>query len=148
MEAWRFTAWLPEDEKAEVEREVSEAAEAKVYYDELAQAVKTAAERLKTARDRLSDAKRRMDVAKVRMDRAQEQEERAKVVAGIKKQASNMGTAFDSMTKKAEEMEAQAEVHKTKSVLLTPPTNGGDPILAQALKEAAGEPEKSTQSLS
>ena len=132
----------------EVEREGAEAAEAKVYYDELASAVKTAAERLKTARDRLSDAKRRMDVAKVRMERAEEQEERAKVVAGIKKQVSTMGTAFDSMTKKAEEMEAKAEVHKEKAVLLTPPQNGGDPILAQVLKEAAGEVDKPSQSLS
>ncbi len=132
----------------EVEREGTEAAEAKVYFDELASAVKSAAERLKTARDRLSEAKRRMDVAKVRMERAEEQEERAKVVAGIKKQVSNMGTAFDSMTKKAESMEAQAEVHKTKTTLLTPSKGSEDPILAQALKEAAGETDKPSQSLS
>lgn len=145
-----LAALLGELEKMapEVEREKNEAAEAKVYYDELAQAVKTAADRLKTARARLSDAKRRMDVAKVRMDRAGEQEERAKVVAGIKKQASCVGTAFDAMTRKAEDMEAQAEVHKEKAALLTPPKGGDDPILAQALKEAAGETEAPRQSLS
>ncbi|MFP5222038.1 MAG: hypothetical protein ACLGSA_07090 [Acidobacteriota bacterium] len=122
----------------EIDREQKEADEAKVYYDELNQAVKSAAERLKTARERLSDAKRRMDVAKVRMERAQEQEERAKVVAGIKQQANNLGTAFDAMTKKAHEMESKAEVSTQKTQLLAPPKSE-DPILAQALKEAAGE---------
>jgi len=131
----------------DIDRELKEALEAKGYYDELAQAVKTASERLKTARDRLSDAKRRMDVAKVRMERAEEQEERAKVVAGIKKQADSLGTAFDAMSKKAAEMEAKTEVHTAKTQLLTPPKTE-DPYIAQALKEAAGEQAKPEQSLS
>ena len=130
----------------EVERELQEAVEAKTYYDELAQAMKDASERLKTARARLNDAKRRVDVAQVRMERAKEQEERAKVVAGIKQQASTIGTAFDAMTQKAQELEAKAEVHNTKAQLLTPPKSE-DPYLAQALKEASGEPVASKQSL-
>lgn len=130
----------------EIDREVQEATEAKGYYDELAQAVKSASERLKTARERLSDAKRRMDVAKVRMERAQEQEDRAKVVAGIKKQADSLGTAFDAMSKKAAEMEAKTEVHNQKTQLLAPP-KAEDPLIAQALKEAAGEQAKPDQSL-
>lgn len=131
----------------EVDRELKEAQEAKGYYDELAQAVKSASERLKTARERLSDAKRRMDVAKVRMERAQEQEDRAKVVAGIKKQADTIGTAFDAMTKKAQEMESKAEVSNQKTQLLTPPKTE-DPLIAQALKEAAGDKAPAEQSLS
>jgi chromosome segregation ATPase len=131
----------------EIEREAREAVEAKCYYDELAQAVKSASERLKTARERLSDAKRRMDVAKVRMERAQEQEDRAKVVAGIKKQADSLGTAFDAMSKKASEMEAKTEVANHKTQLLAPPKSE-DPILAQALKEAAGEQAAPSVSLS
>jgi len=133
-------ALLAELEKMvpEIDRELREAQEAKVYYDELAQAVKSASERLKTARERLSEAKRRMDVAKVRMERAKEQEDRAKVLAGIKQQAGNLGTAFDAMTQKAQEMEANAEVHAQKTQLLTPPKSE-DPYITQALKEAAGE---------
>ncbi|WP_243312581.1 hypothetical protein [Fundidesulfovibrio agrisoli] len=145
-----LAALLGELEKMvpEVERELREATEAKGYYDELAQAVKDASERLKTARARLSDAKRRMDAAQVRMERAKEQEERAKVVAGIKQQASTIGTAFDAMSKKAAELEAKTEVHNTKTQLLTPPKSE-DPYLAQALKEAAGEkPAAEQQSLS
>ncbi|GAB6037277.1 hypothetical protein JCM15519_18360 [Fundidesulfovibrio butyratiphilus] len=131
----------------DVERELAEAVEAKQYYDELAQAVKDASQRLKTARDRLSEAKRRMDVAKVRMDRAQEQENRAKVLAGITKQASNLGAAFDAMSQKADEMETMAQVHKEKTALLTPPQPGEDPLIAQALKEASGQQDKSQASL-
>ncbi|MFZ5428475.1 MAG: hypothetical protein ACOZEN_16045 [Thermodesulfobacteriota bacterium] len=133
-------ALLAELEKMvpEIDRELREAQEAKVYYDELAQAVKTASERLKTARERLLEAKRRMDVAKVRMERAREQEDRAKVLAGIKQQAGNLGAAFDAMTQKAREMEADAEVHAQKTQLLTPPKSE-DPYITQALKEAAGE---------
>jgi len=143
-----LAALLGELEKMvpEIDRELKEAEEAKVYYDELAQAVKTASERLKTARDRLSEAKRRMDVAKVRMERAQESEERAKVLAGIKQQAGNLGTAFDAMTQKAEEMESKAEVSSQKTQLLTPPKSE-DPYLAQALKEAQGDATPAQQSL-
>lgn len=143
-----LAALLGELEKMipEIDRELREAQEAKVYYDELAQAVKGASERLKTARERLAEAKRRMDVAKVRMERAKEQEERAKVVAGIKLQANNLGTAFDAMSKKAQELETQAEVHAQKSQLLAPP-KAEDPYIAQALKEAAGVEAQPQQSL-
>jgi phage shock protein A len=130
----------------DAEREAKEAEEAKVYYDELSQAVKDSSVRLKTARDRLSEAKRRMDVAKVRMERAEEAEDRAKVLAGIKHQANTLGTAFDAMTQQAEEMEAKAEVHKQKSQLLSP-AQSEDPLIAQALKEAAGVEAPAQQSL-
>ncbi len=128
----------------EVEREEAEAKEAKEYYDELNTAVKTASERLKTARSRLTEAKRRMDMAKVRVERAAEQEERAKSLAGIRQQADKIGTAFDAMSSKAEELERQAQVHQEKAKLLTPQKSEEDPLIAQALKEAAGAaPEQS-----
>jgi chromosome segregation ATPase len=124
----------------EVEREEAEAKEAKTYYDELNQAVKTASERLKTARARLTDAKRRMDMAKVRVERAAEQEDRAKVLSGIKQQADKLGTAFDAMTKRAEELETTARVHQEKAKLLAMPKAEEDPLIAQAMKDAAGTP--------
>lgn len=124
----------------EVEREESEAVEAKTYYDELNGAVKTAAERLKTARTRLTEAKRRMDTAKIRVERAAEQEQRSKVLSGIKQQAGKLGTAFDAMTKRAEELEIQTQVHQEKVKLLTAPKEEEDPLIAQALRDAAGTP--------
>jgi len=124
----------------EVEREEAEAAEAKTYYDELNGAVKTAAERLKTARARLTEAKRRMDTAKIRAERAEQQEERAKTLAGIKQQADKLGTAFDAMTKRAEELEAQTKVHQEKTKLLSASKEEDDPLIAQALRDAAGTP--------
>lgn len=128
----------------EVEREEAEAREAKTYYDELNQAVKTASERLKSARSRLTEARRRMDMAQIRAERAKEQEERAKVLSGIKQQADKLGTAFDAMTARAEELEMKAQVHQEKVKLLTQPKEEEDPLIAQALKDAAGvAPEKS-----
>lgn len=132
----------------DVEREESEAAEAKTYYDELNAAVKTASERLKTARARLTDAKRRMDTAKIRADRAAEQEERAKVLSGIKQQADKLGTAFDAMTKRAEELEATAQVHQEKAKLLAPAKEEEDPLIAQALRDASGTAAPQEKSLS
>lgn len=136
-----LTKLLGELEKMvpEVEREEREAVEAKGYYDELSDAVKTASERLKTARARLNDAKRRMDVAKVRAERASEQEERTKTLAGIKQQADKIGTAFDAMSKRAEEYETKAQVHQEKTKLLSQPKETDDPLIAQAMKDAAGE---------
>lgn len=132
----------------EVEREEAEAAEAKTYYEELNAAVKTASERLKTARSRLTDAKRRMDTAKIRAERAAEQEERAKSLAGIKQQADKLGTAFDAMTKRAEELETTAQVHQEKARLLAPVKEEEDPLIAKALREAAGDAPKEQASLS
>jgi len=123
----------------EVEREEREALDAKGYYDELSDAVKTASERLKAGRARLSDAKRRMDVAKVKSERAAEQEERTKVLAGITQQADKIGTAFDAMSKRAEEYETKAQVHQEKTKLLSKPKEVDDPLIAQALRDAAGE---------
>jgi chromosome segregation ATPase len=124
----------------EVEREEAEATEAKAYYDELNSAVKTASERLKSARSRLTEAKRRMDMAKIRAERAEEQEDRAKVLSGIKQQADKLGTAFDAMTSRAQELETKAQVHQEKVKLLTQPKEEEDPLIAQALKDAAGTP--------
>jgi chromosome segregation ATPase len=124
----------------EVEREEAEATEAKAYYEELNSAVKTASERLKTARSRLTEAKRRMDMAKIRAERAEEQEERAKVLSGIKQQADKLGTAFDAMSSRAKELETKAQVHQEKAKLLTQPKEEEDPLIAQALKDAAGTP--------
>jgi len=132
----------------DVEREEAEATEAKTYYDELSGAVKTASERLKTARARLTEAKRRMDTAKIRAERAEEQEEHAKVLSGIKQQADKLGTAFDAMSKRAEELETTAKVHQEKAKLLTPPKEEEDPLIAQALRDAAGTPRPEATSLS
>jgi chromosome segregation ATPase len=130
----------------EVDREAAEATEAKTYYEELNSAVKTASERLKTARARLNEAKRRMDMAEIRADRAKEQEDRAKVLSGIKQQADKLGTAFDAMSKRAEELEATAQVHQEKAKLLTPPKEEEDPLIAQAMRDAAGTPPDKTLS--
>lgn len=130
----------------EVDREEAEAVEAKTYYDELNTAVKTASERLKTARARLAEAKRRMDTAQIRAQRAEEQEERAKALAGIKQQADKLGTAFDAMSKRAEELEAKTQVHQEKTKLLTPPKDEEDPLIAQAMRDAAGTPPDKTLS--
>jgi len=122
-----------------VEREAKQADEAKGYYDDLSSAVKTASERLKTARANLSEAQRRMNSAQLQADKAAEQEARAKMLAGITKQAGAMGTALESMNKRADELEIQAAAHKEKAALLTPPKNDEDPLIAQALRDAAGE---------
>jgi chromosome segregation ATPase len=130
----------------EVDREEAEATEAKTYYDELNGAVKTASERLKTARARLTEAKRRMDTAEIRAQRAAEQEDRAKVLSGIKQQADTLGTAFDAMSKRAEALEAKAQVHQEKAKLLSPPKEEEDPLIAQAMRDAAGTPPDKTLS--
>jgi chromosome segregation ATPase len=130
-----------------VEREAREADEAKSYCDDLTSAVKTASERLKTARANLSDAQRRMNSAQLQARKAAEQEERAKMLAGITKQATTMGTALEAMTKRAEDLETQAAAHKEKAALLTPPKHDEDPLIAQALRDAAGEKPVETVSL-
>lgn len=121
----------------EVDREACEAVEAQKYYEELTEAVKSASERLKTARSRLADAQRQMQQAKVRAERAREQEERAKVVAGISRDAGSLGTAFEAMSQRARELEAQAQVHTEKARLLSTHQEE-DPLVRQALEEAKG----------
>ena len=44
------------------------------------------------------------------------------------------------MTKRAEELEAQTKVHQEKTKLLSASKEEDDPLIAQALRDAAGTP--------
>lgn len=128
--------------KEDVDRETAEAGDAKEYFDELSSAVKSAAERLKSAKANIENAKRKMATAEVRLERAREQEERTKILAGIKQDSSQIGSALDAMKRRADQMDQQAESSKIKTDLLKSPSATDDPILKQALSDVSDQPAK------
>lgn len=127
--------------KPEVVREKAEAEEAKVYFNELQEAVKAAATKFKSARSDLNKAKKQMEVAGVRMERAKEKEERVKVLNGLKTDTNKIGSALSAMQRKADEMNQKAEVATTKQSLLeTPEAKNTDDLVAEALRMSAPAP--------
>ncbi|WP_027184378.1 hypothetical protein [Desulfovibrio inopinatus] len=135
-----------EEMQPDIEREIQEAEEAKAFMQELEDVAKIAADKLKTARKTLDAAKRDMERAKIREGQAKEQSERAAELAGLRKQSDDLGSALDAMRREADKANAQADAARTKAKLLAPTKQEtvGNDALAEAMKEAAGEPAKPT----
>ncbi len=134
-----------EEMQPEIEREIQEADEAKAFMQELEELAKLSADKLKTARKSLDSAKRDMERAKIREHQAKEQSERAADLAGLRKQSDDLGSALDAMRREADSANAKADAARTKAKLLAPTKQEADnDVLAEAMKEAAGEPTQPT----
>jgi septal ring factor EnvC (AmiA/AmiB activator) len=125
--------------KPELDREVREAVEAKEFYDELMDVARITAEKVKKAREMLERAKRDMERAKMEEVRANAKAARAEKLAGIRKDASDLGIALSSMNQAAEEARAKAAASDMKAMLLSPEHDKEDPNVEAALKAVAGD---------
>ena len=124
----------------EMDKEVSEAAEAKQAWDELNSFAVEVADQLKSLRTQINEAKRNLARAEVDNQRAKEREERAKVVAGLKTSTSGFSRALGSMGNATDKLKAEADASKLRANLLTPsqPTDLAASILAGANAAPAG----------
>jgi len=125
--------------KPEMDREVQEAAEAKEFYNELMEVAKITAEKVKKAREMLDRAKRDMQRAKMEEVRANAKASRAEKLAGLRKDASDLGVALSSMNQAAEEARAKAAASDMKAKLLSPEHDKEDANIEAALKAVAGD---------
>ena len=132
----------------QVDQEKQEAEEALVYLNELEEAVKQAAANLLTARKKIESARREMARAQLEQERAKKRAEQAEVLAGIKKQSSSLGVAFDAMQKEAEKARIAATAMNAKASLLgKDPKLEADANITAALNEVKGLPDNSGKSL-
>lgn len=130
-----------EEHAPEVEREVQEAADAKVWMDEAQAVMKEMSDDLKNARKDLEAAKRDQETAKKQQQRAERLESRAKELAGIKKGASGLNTAAAAMRKNAEETRKKADAATLKANLLkSSSAEQEDDNIAKAMAAASGSP--------
>ncbi len=125
--------------KPEMEREVGEAQEARVFYEEIKDVARVTAEKVKQGRAMLERAKRDMKRAEMQEKMAQVRATRAEKLAGLRKEASELGVALSSMNKSAEEARARAAASDMKAKLLSPERQEGDPNVQAALKVVSGE---------
>ena len=112
-----------EEQQENVATEVQEAEDAKLAFKEIEEVVVTFGNKLKIARKALESAKKKMERAETQLLKAQQREEQAKELAGLKKTTSCCSTAFDAMTKQAEELEIKAKASNNRSEFLGSSTN-------------------------
>ena len=132
----------------EVEREKSEAVDAKDYLVMLEQTYAEAGGKLKTARSELERAQRDMARASQQREQADRQAEAARRAAGLASQTSSLTVALKAMQDAASKDLASADAQMSKARLLRPTRpEQDDPNIAAALAAAAGKP-TTPQSLS
>ena len=132
----------------EIEREKSEAADAKDYLTMLEQTYAEAGGKLKTARSELERAQRDMARAAQQREQADRQAEAARRAAGLTSQTSSLTVALKAMQDAAAKDLASADAQMSKARLLRPTRpEQDDPHIAAALAEASGKP-PAPQSLS
>ena len=132
----------------EIEREKSEAADAKDYLTMLEQTYAEAGGKLKTARSELERAQRDMARAAQQREQADRQAEAARRAAGLTSQTSSLTVALKAMQDAAAKDLASADAQMSKARLLRPTRpEEDDPNIAAALATAAGKP-TAPQSLS
>ena len=133
---------------SEVEREKSEAVDAKDYLVMLEQTYAEAGGKLKTARSELERAQRDMARAAQQREQADRQAEAARRAAGLASQTSSLTVALKAMQDAAQKDLASADAKMSKAKLLRPTRpEQDDPNIAAALATAAGKP-PAPQSLS
>ena len=125
----------------EVEREKSEAVDAKDYLVMLEQTYAEAGGKLKTARSELERAQRDMARASQQREQADRQAEAARRAAGLASTTSSLTVALKAMQDAAQKDLVSADAQMSKAKLLRPTRpEQDDPNIAAALATAAGKP--------
>src|SRR6516164_8475370 len=125
----------------EVEREKSEADDAKDYLGMLEQTYAEAGGKLKTARSELERAQRDMARASQQREQADRQAEAARRAAGLASTTSSLTVALKAMQDAAQKDLASADAQMSKARLLRPTRpEQDDPNIAAALAAASGKP--------
>ncbi len=130
-----------EQMKPEIEREKTDAADAKDYLEMLEKTYAEAGGKLKSARSELERAQRDMSRAAQQREQADRQAEAARRAAGLASTTSSMTVALKAMQDAAAKDLASADAQMSKARLLRPTRpEQDDPNIAAALAAAAGKP--------
>jgi hypothetical protein len=125
----------------EVDREKTEAADAKDFLQMLEQTYAEAGGKLKAARSALEQAQRDMGRAAQQREQADRQAEAARRAAGLASSTSSLTVALKAMQEAAAKDRVAADAQMSKAKLLRPTApEQDDPNIAAALAQAAGKP--------
>lgn len=129
-----------EEMTPEVERETSEAADAKDFLGMLEQTYADAGAKLKEARRQLERAERDLKRAEQQRELAERQAEAARRAAGLAGSTNSLNIALKAMNEAAAHDLAKADAAASKAKLLAPTRpEQDDPNIAAALAAASGK---------
>jgi hypothetical protein len=129
----------------EVEREKTEALDAKNFLEMLEQTYAEAGGKFKSARSALDQAQRDMGRAAQQREQADRQAESARRAAGLASSTSSLTVALKAMQDAASKDLISADAQMSKARLLRPTMpEKDDPYIAAALAQASGKPLIST----
>lgn len=124
----------------DVDREAHDAADAKLFLEQIEAAYADAGGKLKTARSELDSAQRQMARAAQRREVAERQAEAARRAAGLSQTTSSLNIALKAMNENAARDLASADAAAAKAKLLAPThPEKDDPNIAAALAAASGQ---------
>ena len=130
-----------EQMKPEIEREKTDAVDAKDYLEMLEKTYAEAGGKLKSARSDLERAQRDMSRAAQQREQADRQADAARQAAGLASTTSGLTVALKAMQDAAAKDLASADAQMSKARLLRPTRpEQDDPNIAAALAAAAGKP--------
>lgn len=130
-----------EQMKPEIEREKTDAADAKDYLEMLEKTYAEAGGKLKSARSDLERAQRDMSRAAQQREQADRQADAARQAAGLASTTSGLTVALKAMQDAAAKDLASADAQMSKARLLRPTRpEQDDPNIAAAMAAAAGKP--------
>lgn len=130
-----------EEAKVEMDREVSEAADAKALVTETETIYREKAEALRTAQKNLTQGARELARAKLAEEQAQMRANQAAEVAGLRNnEPDGLNSALTSMKRQTDAARGNAEALKIKATVLTQVEDGSleDPNVLAALAEVKG----------
>jgi hypothetical protein len=124
--------------RPEVEREVTEAKQAKAYLEQLEQYLETLKKDLQGYKAEVEKAKREMKSADMEAKLAQKMEGQAMKLAGLQQRSSNLKIVLEKINEQTQESKDLATKSKMKAEIFTPKKEDEDPLIAAALDKAAG----------
>lgn len=129
-----------ESKQPEIDLAQNDMTDAESFLKTLQASYAQMSEKLKTARNSLEQAQRDVRRAQAEAEQAKNRRQAADVAAGIVSEHTGIGVATTAMAKQADKYRQQAQADAMRTNALKPQSEGDD-ILAQALKEAKGEPQ-------
>lgn len=129
-----------EEMAPEVDRERSEAEDARSFLDQLQQAYDQAGGKLRAARSQLDRAQRDMARAEQQRDMAERRADAARQAAGLSSATSSLTVALKAMQDNAQRNLVEAESANAKARLLSPSRpEQDDPNIANAMAQVQGK---------
>lgn len=126
--------------RPDLEREISEAEQAKGYFDQVKEMLETQQQSFDNYRNEVEAAKRKRQSAIAGEKLEERRAEQAEKLVGLHNRSNNLNVVLKQINQQTDEAKIKAEEHKLTTAAAKPKVSPAaeDPLIAAAMSEAAG----------